>query len=45
MVNMGILSLLLVVLIVAAMLQNVYIGGVGTLILVAVRIMFLTGRL
>jgi hypothetical protein len=43
--NMGILSLLLVILLVAAVLQNVYIGGVGTLILVVVLIMFLTGRL
>ena len=43
--NMGLLSVLLVIFVVAAVLQNVYIGGLGTLILVVVLVMFLTGRL
>jgi len=43
--NVSVLSLLLIILVLAAVLQNVYIGGVGTLILLVVLVMFLTGRL
>jgi|AZII01.1.fsa_nt_gi hypothetical protein len=43
--NASLLSLLLIILVLAAVLQNVYIGGLGTLILVVVLVMFLTGRL
>ncbi|WP_265733885.1 hypothetical protein [Marinobacter sp. X15-166B] len=41
----GLLGLVLVILLVAAVLQNVYIGGIGGLILIIVLVLFLTGRL
>lgn len=41
----GIVGLVLVVLLVAALLQNVYVGGLGGLILLVVIVLLLTGRL
>lgn len=41
----GIIGLVLVILLVAALLQNVYVGGLGGLILLVVIIMLITGRL
>ena len=43
--RMGLLSLVIVVLIVAALVQNVAIGGIGGLLLLVVLLLFLTGRL
>ena len=41
----GLIGTLLVVLLVAALLQNVYLGGIGGLILVVLLVLLLTGRL
>jgi len=41
----GIVGLVLVILLVAALLQNVYVGGLGGLILLVVIVLLLTGRL
>lgn len=41
----GIIGLVLLVLIAAAVLQNVFIGGLGGLILVVLVVLLLTGRM
>lgn len=41
----GIVGLVLVILLVAALLQNVYIGGLGGLLLLIFIVLLLTGRL
>ncbi len=41
----GIIGLVLVVMIVAALLQNVFIGGIGGLILIVLVVLLLAGRL
>ncbi len=41
----GLLGTVVVVLLIAFLLQNVYIGGIGGLVLLVVLIMALTGRL
>ncbi len=41
----GLLGLVLVILLVAALFQNVYIGGIGGVVLIVVLVLFLTGRL
>lgn len=40
-----IIGLILLALIVAALLQNIYIGGIGGLILIVLVVLFLTGNL
>ena len=41
----GLAGLILVILIVAALLQNVYVGGFGGLILLILLVLLLTGRI
>lgn len=41
----GLLGTVVVVLLIAFLLQNVYVGGLGGLILLIVLVMALTGRL
>ena len=41
----GLVGLVLVILLVAALLQNVYVGGLGGLVMVVVLVLLLTGRL
>lgn len=41
----GLIGTLLVVLLIAALLQNVYLGGIGGLILIVLLVMLLMGRL
>lgn len=41
----GIIGLILLVLLVAALLQNVYIGGLGGLLLIVLVVLLITGRL
>lgn len=43
--RLGLLGLLILVLVAAAILQNVYIGGIGAAILLVVLVLFLMGRL
>lgn len=43
--HFGIIGLVILVLIVAALLQNVVIGGIGGLILVGLVVLLLMGRL
>jgi hypothetical protein len=43
--GISLLGLVLVLLLVAAVIQNVYIGGLGGVILVVVLVLFLTGRI
>ena len=41
----GLAGLILVILIVAALLQNVYVGGLGGLVLLILLVLLLTGRI
>lgn len=41
----GLIGLVLVILLVAALLQNVYVGGLGGLLLLIFIVLLLTGRL
>ncbi len=41
----GLLGTVLIILLVAYLLQNVYVGGLGGLVLLIVLVMLLTGRL
>lgn len=41
----GLIGTVLVVLLIAALLQNVYLGGVGGLVLVVLLVLLLMGRL
>ena len=41
----GLAGLILVILIVAALLQNVYVGGLGGLVLLILIVLLLTGRI
>lgn len=41
----GLLGTIVIILIVAALLQNIYIGGLGGLVLLILLVLFLTGRL
>ncbi|WP_269748472.1 hypothetical protein [Alteromonas pelagimontana] len=43
--RMGLLGLVILLLIAGALVQNVFIGGIGGLVLLVVLILFLTGRL
>ena len=43
--RIGLFGLVILVLILAAVMQNVYIGGVGAIVLIVVLVLFLTDRL
>lgn len=41
----GLLGTVLIILLIAALLQNVYVGGIGGLALLVLLVLLLTGRL
>lgn len=41
----GLIGTVLVVLLIAALLQNVYLGGIGGLVLIVLLVLLLMGRL
>lgn len=43
--RVSLLGLIVILLLVAAVVQNVYIGGIGAVALVIVLVLFLSGRL
>ncbi len=43
--RIGVIGLVVVILLVAGLLQNVYVGGLGGLLVLILIVMLLTGRL
>lgn len=43
--RLGLIGLVILLLVAGALVQNVFVGGIGGLVLLIVLILFLTGRL